>query len=58
MIHEAETDRIVVNVIDHRPKPGRFLDVPITSARATYHLLLHFAEKLVGLKSGSTCRFV
>ncbi len=32
MIHEAATDRIVVNVIDHRTKRGRFLDVAIISA--------------------------
>src|SRR5207253_10896397 len=32
MIHEAATDGIVVNVIDHRPERGRFLDVAIISA--------------------------
>src|SRR5438094_728022 len=31
MFHEAATDGIV-NVIDHRPKRGRFLDVAIISA--------------------------
>jgi hypothetical protein len=31
MIHEAATDGIVVNVIDHRPKRGWFLDVAIIS---------------------------
>src|SRR5437667_214855 len=32
MIHEAAADRIVVKVIDHRAKRGRFLDVAIISA--------------------------
>src|SRR5260370_30219534 len=32
MIPEAAADRIVVNVIDHRAKRGRFLDVAILSA--------------------------
>jgi hypothetical protein len=32
MIHEAAADRILVNVIDHRAKRGRLLDVAIISA--------------------------
>src|SRR5437762_11943543 len=32
MIHEAATEGIVVNVIDHRPKHGRFSEVAIISA--------------------------
>jgi hypothetical protein len=32
MIRETAPDRIVVNLVDHRPKRGRFLDVAIISA--------------------------
>ena len=46
MIHEAAADRIVVKVIDHRAKRGRFLDVAIISAASLPETMVHFAVRL------------